>query len=290
MTNKNHRDVTPDDFNNFEDVPTYEQAGSTSYIRADKTSSIYERTGKAAPTEVFPRSAGEPTRALVNDAGATTNIATGPAAVSAEPQYIEPQYIEPQYIEPEYAEPEYVEPEAVAVEPEARRGTIDLGLLLLRLVLGGYLIFHSIQTFFRLGASEGIAGLESAFAGYAYGDVLAIVVPTLELAAGVFIVLGLLGPVAAMVAIAVTGFMAAHAAVSSGAGFNALAWDAAVWLPVILFGVSLAHQFTGPGFYAVDSGRSWARRPLASSWIFAVLGIAAAALMWWFGTGVNPVA
>ncbi|WP_165164300.1 DoxX family protein [Corynebacterium qintianiae] len=273
MTSKfprnNPRDVTPDDFNNFEDVPTYGEAGSTSHIRAGEPSSIYERTGKAAPTEVFPSSAMQSTESLATDESTVT--------VDRQPLEVMP------------AEPVYAE-EPVVVEEPARRGTIDLGLLLLRLVLGGYLIFHAIQTFFRLGASDGITGLENDFSGYAYGEVLAIVVPTLELAAGVFIVLGLIGPVAAMVAVAVTAFMSAHAVASSGAGANMLMWDAAVWLPVLLFGISLAHQFTGPGFYAVDSGRSWARRPLASSWIFAVLGIAAAALLWWFGTGINPFA
>lgn len=267
MTNNNFHDVTPDDFNGFEDVPTYAEGGSTSRIRPANTSDMYQRTGKTAPTEVFPSSISQPTEMIEPD------YAAMPAPV-AEPAYIEPAYVE--------------EPVATAVD--ARRGTIDLGLLLLRFVLGGYLIFSAIQTFFQLGSSQGIAGLEAQFGAYAYGNALAVIVPTLELAAGVFIVLGLLSPVASMVAIAVTGFMAAHTAANTGTGFNPVAWGADVWLAVILLGVALAHQFTGPGFYAVDSGRGWARRPLASSWIFAALGIAAAALMWWFGTGINPFA
>lgn len=267
MTNNNYQDVTPDDFNGFEDVPTYDEGGATSRIRPTDTGDVYQRSGKAAPTEVFPTSLSQPTQSIDPD----------PAPLVA-------PVAEPAYIEPVYAE----EPVTTAVD--ARRGTIDLGLLILRFVLGGYLVFHAIQTFFQLGAAEGIAGLEAQFGAYTYGNVLAVVVPTLELAAGVFIVLGLLSPVAAMVAIAVTGFMAAHTAASANTGFNPIGWGAEVWLTMILLGNALAHQFTGPGFYAVDSGRGWARRPLASSWIFAVLGIAAAALMWWFGTGINPIA
>ncbi|AWB83866.1 DoxX family protein [Corynebacterium liangguodongii] len=279
MTNinpRNHRDVTADDLTGLDGVPTYTgQAGG---------SNIYERTGKAAPTEVFPRSTPGSTGSTGTAAG-TADEATGryPAPAPAPVEAFDPTSAD--------AAPDPVPAgPATAVEPRARRGTIDLGLLILRLVLGGYLAFHATATFFRLGASDGVTGLENAFSGYAFGDALAVVVPTLELAAGVFIVLGLVTPAAAMVAIAVTGFYAAHSAAASGAGINALMWDANVWLPVVLLGLALAQQFTGPGFYAVDAGRGWARRPLASSWIFAVLGIAAAGLMWWFGTGINPFA
>ncbi|WP_291313824.1 DoxX family protein [Corynebacterium sp. UBA2622] len=333
MFSKNRRDVTPDDFDGLDGVPTYtsgDSSGSSKVTGAGPTPDIYQRTGKAAPTEVFPASAGTradqeqrteyiDTRAqsartpddrnetvaldrTVTSASAAPEPSRNDAVVrEAAPAPVreaapvpetthETVYATTTY-EPVSAEPESYPAEPVAVaEPRARRGTIDFGLLLLRLVTGGYLILDAVKTFFRLGNSDGITGLEDAFSGYTYGDVLAVVLPTLELAAGVFLVLGLLSPVAAMVAVAATGFNAAHAVAASGTGANALQWDASVWLPVLLFGASLALQFTGPGFYAVDAGRSWARRPLASSWIFAVLGIAAAALMWWFGTGVNPFA
>ena len=117
-----------------------------------------------------------------------------------------------------------------------------------------------------------------------------MIVPTLELAAGVFLVLGLIAPVAAAVAIVVTAFCALHAVVAAGSDWNVLNWDAAVWMPVILLGIALALQFTGPGLYGIDGGRSWARRPLASSWIWAVVAVALAGVVWWFGTEVNPFA
>nr|WP_156802458.1 DoxX family protein [Corynebacterium lubricantis] len=173
---------------------------------------------------------------------------------------------------------------------EARRGTIDFGLLLLRLLLGGFLILESVQTFFQLGAAGGLAGLETEFTNYAYGNILAIGLPTAQLAAGVFLVLGLLTPVAAMVATVATGFVALHALYMSGAGLNLFNWTEAIWLALILFGISVVLQFTGPGIYSFDTGRGWARRPLASSWIFIVLGIAALVAVWIFGTGINPFA
>lgn len=282
------RDVTADDFDNLHDVPTYtpgENQGSTKVGGAQQD--IYQRTGKAAPTEVFPssgsagRATPEPTEIIdvKRDAPAATDTGAGTSTVAVDRHAA----AEPVAVEPEPA------PAAAVAEPKARRGTIDLGLFLLRLFVGGYLILDSLKVFFRLGGSDGITGLENAFSDYPFGDALAIVLPTLELAAGVFLLLGLLTPVAAMVAVTVTAFFAIHALAESGAGANPLMWEAAVWLPVLLLAACVSLQFTGPGFYSVDAGRSWARRPLASSWIFAVLGIAAAAVLWWFGAGVNPL-
>jgi hypothetical protein len=46
--------------------------------------------------------------------------------------------------------------------------------------------------------------------------------------------------------------------------------------------------FTGPGTISFDRSRGWSRRPLASSWIFAAVGLVGAAALWWFGAGTNP--
>lgn len=270
MAQRNTRDVTPDDFDGVDnfDVPTYQPEPTT---------------------EAFPASPSAPAHDVTEQLPADVHLGGSTAAPSAPSETValdrEPVYIPP-------AEPLYDEPVVVAdpvVEtPAPGRGTIDFGLFLLRLLFGGYLILTSLVTFFRLGGDAGIGGLETAFGSYPYANGLAIMVPTLQLAAGVFIVLGLIMPVAAAVALAVTAFMALHAVVSSGFGWNALQWDADVWLPVILFGIALALQFTGPGLYGVDAGRSWARRPLASSWIWVIVGLALAGAVWWFGTGVNP--
>ena len=61
-------------------------------------------------------------------------------------------------------------------------------------------------------------------------------------------------------------------------------------LSIVMLGISRALQFTGPGLVSLDFGRSWARRPLVSSWIFILLAIAGAVALWWFGAGVNPLA
>lgn len=172
---------------------------------------------------------------------------------------------------------------------EGKRGTIDWGILLIRLLLGAYLVLTSVATFFQLGGDAGLAGLESDYADYVLPNILAILVPSLQLAAGVFLIFGLITPLFAAIATVVTAFTALHALSGSGAGLNVFAWDEPVMLSVILLGISLALQFTGPGLYSFDFSRRWARRPLASSWIFVVLGIAGAVALWWFGAGVNPL-
>ncbi|MGV0372925.1 DoxX family protein [Corynebacterium pilbarense] len=274
----NPRDLTPNEQNDLTNLDSPEVPEYTGDAQG-AADGLYTRTGKAAPTEIFPR--GEQDNGpLIPQAPETTGFesTTETVAVDREPAYVA--------TEPTYAETA----EPVVVEDETRRGTTDFGLFLMRLFLGAFLIIDSVAIFFRLGGNEGISGLESAFADYPYGSGLAVVVPTLELAAGVFLVLGLLTPIAALVAIAVTGFMALHAFVAQSDGFNVFAWTPETWLPVMLLAASLVVQFTGPGRYGVDASRGWAKRPLASSWICALLGLAAAGLIWWFGTGVNPVA
>lgn len=170
-----------------------------------------------------------------------------------------------------------------------RRGTIDFGLLFVRLALGVYLILAGASTFFGLGSNEGMSGLEGEFADYAMPQVLSIAVPTMQLIAGAFLVLGLVTPLAAAVGLVVTGFMAIHRLAQSEAALNIFDWPEAMWLSVILFVIAIALQFTGPGYISLDFNRSWARRPLATSWIFVIIAIAALVAIWWFGAAVNPL-
>lgn len=176
-----------------------------------------------------------------------------------------------------------------------KRGTIDFGLLFIRIALGGFLIIEGVRTLFSIGESAGISGLESEYASYTMANILAMGVPVGQLVAGTFLVLGLLTPFASMLALVVTGFMAIHELAVSGTGLDVFAWPESLWLALILFVVNVGVQFTGPGFISVDSAlgvkalSSPARRPLASSWIFFILGAAALVAVWWFGAGTNPL-
>ncbi len=234
-----------------------------------------DRLASDAPTTVTPAPV-QPTRQLerepgANDYGDTDFAATAvPAAPVAVPE------------QPVYAEAQ------PAVMEDARRGTIDFGLLIIRATIGIYLIIRGVFTFFTLGGSGGLAGLESEFSAYQWPEILAILLPSLELAAGVFLLLGLMTPVAAAVATVATSFTALHQINVHEGSWGELGEP--IVLAVILTLVVIGLQFTGPGRISLDAGRSWARRPLVSSWIFVIIGIALAVVLWWFGAGVNPVA
>ncbi|CAB0601519.1 DoxX family protein [Corynebacterium diphtheriae] len=170
-----------------------------------------------------------------------------------------------------------------------RRGTIDFGILVLRLFFGTWLILKSVTVFFAMGSHGGINALQEQFGAYPYASTLAVAIPALELAAGVFLVFGLLTPVASALAIIATSFMALHGITKAG-GIDIFDYESSVWFAIFPLIVAVVLQFTGPGKYSFDISRTWAIRPLASSWVFVVVAVAAAVALWWFGAAVNPFA
>lgn len=278
MTQNTNSGANPDNARDFDDidVPTYDPKASQptlSFAAAQPGSVSDPQPAAQADTTAFPATAAT--------AAAMPQIAD-PVAVPANPELRDGPT------------PEEVKAAARAEKAEARkadprRGTIDFGLLFVRIALSVWLIVAGVATFFGLGDGGGLAGLEKDFADYAMPQVLAIAVPTLQLLAGAFLLLGLVTPLAAMLGLVVTGFTAIHALSTSGAGLDVFSWPESVWLSVVLFLINIAVQFTGPGVISLDFSRSWARRPLATSWIFVVLGVAALVAVWWFGAGVNPL-
>jgi putative oxidoreductase len=296
MSDKNQN---PDRADSYDDVPTYRQdtdpaaqgnSEDTATAQFPQTSGggLFNRSGRAAPQKI-PAYTDQDFAAPAN---------TGHETVAYDRPQDQPTTITPMAAtSPPAAAP--VSPAtdydqgstAVGTDtPDHRRGTMDFGLLIIRVMLGLWLILEAVGTFFRLGGNPGLSGLEADYSGYLAPGGLAIIVPALQLAAGVFLVLGLITPVFAMIATIATSFTALHELTTSGAGLNVFAWPESVWLSLVLLGSSLALQFTGPGFISLDYGRSWARRPLVSSWIFLVLAIAGGVALWWFGAGVNPLA
>lgn len=291
--------------------PASGSAETTAFERPDNQSA--KPVASEAPTTITPASSG----ALASDA--PTSYVQAQPSQQQTPQQVppapptqvtrqisrpeEPGYQpEPSYSEP-YTDSDFapagaaaaaaaVAPPMIAEQPQivedARRGTLDFGLLIIRAVIGVYLIVRGVFTFFTLGGSAGLAGLEAEFAGYQWPEILAILLPSIELAAGVFLLLGLMTPVAAAVATVATSFTTLHQVNTHEGGWGELSEP--LMLALILTIVVVGLQFTGPGKISLDSGRGWAKRPLVSSWIFVVIGIAAAVLLWWFGAGVNPIA
>ncbi|MGV0625247.1 DoxX family membrane protein [Mycolicibacter minnesotensis] len=173
-----------------------------------------------------------------------------------------------------------------------RRGTQDLGLLILRLGLGVVLVAHGLRQLFGWWGGQGLSGLKSSIAeaGYQHADLLTYAAGGGQIAAGLLLVLGLFTPLAAAGALAYF-INALLAGVSSP---NPGRYD--LFLPdgheyhVMLIVVAVAIVLVGPGRYGLDGDRGWARRPFLGSIAALLLGIAGAAAMWFFLNGANPLA
>ena len=159
------------------------------------------------------------------------------------------------------------------------RGT-DLGLLLLRLAVGGVIFAHGVQHVFGLWGGVGLPGLTEALTTFGFRDVAVLVWVTalVELLGGAAVVLGLFTPLAAagLLALmvnavllkAVNGFFIAG---PPGAG--------AVELEVVLGLGAAALVLTGAGRIALDRGRTWNRRPAPWGILCLVVGVTAALLV-----------
>ena len=175
----------------------------------------------------------------------------------------------------------------VRSEVEHRRGTINFGLLIARLVVGVLLLADSVAVLFKLGGNAGVTGLEGEFGSYYYANLLAWGVPSVELVVGVLLIVGLATPLAACLGMIPAMFMALHS-LNQMDSLNVFALTADVKYWLAMSGFLVALQYTGPGLYGLDFGRGWARRPLASSWILAIVGFAAAGALWYFAGRTNP--
>ncbi|QNQ90096.1 DoxX family membrane protein [Corynebacterium poyangense] len=288
-----------------DEVPAYRPDKTTPLPRTEAAENdIYQRTGRVAPQVIRPAESEEqPTTAMERPTDSLPESAEPTVVETSQPTTeLTAQPIERQYQpSPESSFDDTSEPlqssenvtTATTVHdygddlPEYRRGTTDLGLLILRVLLAAWLLVDSLGAFFGLGGG-GIGALQETFSAYREPHLLAIIIPSLELAAGVFLLFGLVTPLFAGLATVATVFRVVHAYAQNPLGFNPFHWEAPLMLAVLLASLAIALQFTGPGLYSLDGGRSWARRPLASSWLFVVLGVAAAVALWWFGAGTNP--
>ncbi|WP_307846628.1 DoxX family protein [Rhodococcus sp. CX] len=179
----------------------------------------------------------------------------------------------------------YEEPEPVAaVPPKVRRGTLDLGLLILRLAVGGIMIVHGLQKLTGWWDGPGLDGFEALVegAGYRYSEILAIVGAIGEVAAGTLLVLGLLTPLAAaaVVAIMINAVLFKHH-LEPGLQYFA-AEQSGVEFEILLGAAAVAIVLTGPGRIAVDGARGWATRPFIGSFVALLLGVAGGVCLWLF--------
>jgi putative oxidoreductase len=173
-----------------------------------------------------------------------------------------------------------------------RRGTQDLGLLILRLAVGVLFIGHGLQKTFGLWGGPGFDGFESSLTdmGFQHADILTYVATGGQIAAGVLLVLGLFTPVAAAGALAysVTGVLAEAMMAHEEARLASFLTDGHEYKVVFVCALA-AIILIGPGRYGLDAGRGWARRPFIGSFAALVLGVGAGVAMWVLLNGGNPL-
>ncbi|NMM88318.1 DoxX family protein [Rhodococcus sp. SRB_17] len=169
------------------------------------------------------------------------------------------------------------------------RGTLDLGLLVLRLAVGGTALVHGLQKLTGIWNGPGLGGFETmlADAGFEQAKLLAILGGVGEVAGGALLILGLLTPVAAASILAVMiNAWALRQASAPGLEYFAPEGTECEMLLGICAGVII---LTGPGLLSLDGRRGWARRPYVGSLVVLVLGIAAGVCTWIFLNGANPL-
>lgn len=184
-----------------------------------------------------------------------------------------------------------ITPEAEDRSKDAgRRGTQDLGLLVLRVALGVVFITHGLQKVFGWWGGPGLEGFKDTLteAGYQHADLLTYVAAGAQIASGVLLVLGLFTPVAAAVALAflVNGLMATFTAQRADGGLFMVGPYAEHLL--MLAAAAATIILAGPGRYGFDGGRGWARRPFIGSFLALVLAIGGGVAAWFYLRGNNP--
>jgi putative oxidoreductase len=194
------------------------------------------------------------------------------------------------------AEPAEIEPDAATdqrVRVANRRGTQNLGLLLLRAGIGAVLIAHGLQKAFGWWGGQGLSGFRSTLAemGYQHANVLTYVATGTEVATGALLVLGLFTPLAAAGALAyLVNSVLANVAAQHATGYITFFLPAGNEYQVTLIVALSAIILSGPGRYGLDGGRGWAGRPFVGSFIALLVGIGGGVAVWALLNGANPLA
>ncbi|MEU9795712.1 DoxX family protein [Streptomyces sparsogenes] len=152
---------------------------------------------------------------------------------------------------------------------------MDTGLLILRVVVGLLIAGHGVQKVsFRLGGNGLAGGIEEfRHDGFRGGVLTALAAGAGQIGSGLFLALGALTPMAAMVAI---GVMTVAFTVK---------WPHGLWVqhdgyeyPLVLVVVCAALSFTGSGRWSVDHAVGLTHWPGWLSGVAAALGVASGLL------------
>lgn len=153
---------------------------------------------------------------------------------------------------------------------------MDIGLLLIRLAVGGAFAAHGAQKLFGMFGGHGLAGTAAFLEGQGFrpGRFYAWLLGVTEVAGGLMLAAGFLTPLAAggLAGAMLTAILTAH----RGKGF--FAQGGGCELPFMLGITAIATAFSGPGRYSLDHMLGWQLE--GSEWgiAAAVLALAASSL------------
>jgi putative oxidoreductase len=148
---------------------------------------------------------------------------------------------------------------------------VDAGLVLARLVIGPLMAAHGTQKLFGWFGGYGLTGTAGFFDGLGFrpGRFFAAAAAITEIASGVLVTLGLLGPIgpAMMVSVMVVAAVSVHWP-------SVFAQSNGIELPLLYGASAAALALTGFGAYSLDGalGLEWLWTP-ALNWAVLAIGV-----------------